>query len=126
MADDTGRELVNAAELMRELQGLVYKQERTDDRIAEIVKEAVAIEARVRALESYAQSRAIIEAREDERDKALHDRLTRMEEYAKETRTDIKGELNAIKSIAPRSLWLIATAIVSATISGITAYLLKK
>jgi hypothetical protein len=40
-----------------------------------------------------------------------------MEESMKETKTEIKGEINAIKGIVPRSLWIIATAIVSAAVA---------
>jgi hypothetical protein len=110
-------ELVSAAEYDRKLKELEFHNERRDERISEIIREAVAMTARINALEQYTQSRAVIEAREDERDKALHDRLGRMEESMKETKTEIKGEINAIKGIVPRSLWIIATAIVSAAVA---------
>jgi hypothetical protein len=106
-------ELVNAAKSARSLQELIFQQERQNDRIAEIIKEAFAIGARVRALESYAQSRAIVEAREDERDKALYDRLARMEDHITDTKSEIKG----IKGLGAKVLWTIASALILALVT---------
>jgi hypothetical protein len=108
MAENHDRELNNAADAIRQLQGLVYSNERTNEKIAEIVKEAFAIEARVRALEGYAQSRAITEAREDERDKALRSEVAGLRE-------EIKG----FNSIGSKLFWNILSPVILATVAFI-------
>ena len=78
--------------------------------IAEAVKAQAVLNERVLQLEQLAQSRAITEAREDERDKALYERLTRMETSIADTR----GEVREIKGIGAKALWVFISAILVA------------
>lgn len=99
-------DLVSAAEHARQLQAIAFQHERTEARILEIVKEAVAIEARVRALETSNQNRAIVEAREDERDKAMQERLARLEDG-----------IQAIRGSGSKVIWTIASAVILAVVA---------
>lgn len=105
--------LVDAAAILRKVEALTLLKERHEEMIREGVKEALAIEARVRVLEAYAQTRAVTEAREDERDKALYDRLARMEDQIKETRVEIKD----IKSVGSKALWIVGSALLTALVA---------
>lgn len=107
---DEKRELVNLATLGRRIEAIHHLAERQREAISEIVKEAVALDMRVRTLESLAQTRAVTEAREDERDKALYERLTRMEDAIKETR----GEVKDIKGAGGKALWIIGGLLITA------------
>jgi hypothetical protein len=102
MADDE-HELVSLASLARRLEAISHLAERQREVISEIVNEAVALDMRVRSLENLAQTRAITEAREDERDKALYDRLSRIEDQIK----DIRG-------FGSKALWIIGGVLLTA------------
>jgi hypothetical protein len=107
--------LGDLAAIARRVEALMLLKERHEEMIREGVREAVAIEARVRILEAYAQTRAVTEAREDERDKALYERLTRMEDQIKDTRTEIKE----IKGLGGRALWIVGSVVLTAFIAWI-------
>jgi hypothetical protein len=113
--DEHKHDLVNLAVIARRVDAIHYIVEKHGQTISEIVSEAVAIDMRVRSLEGLAQTRAITEAREDERDKSLYDRLGRMEEQIKETRAEIKG----IKSVGSRALWIVGSGLLTAVVGFI-------
>lgn len=69
-------------------------------KIADLYSEA---DKRLKRLEELAQSRAITEAREDERDKALYSRLDRIEK-----------DVESIKGIGSKALWIFASAVIVA------------
>jgi hypothetical protein len=104
--DDNKQDLVNLATIARRVEAVTHIAERQRESISEIVKEAVALDMRVRSLEALAQTRAITEAREDERDKALYDRLTRIEEQIK----DIRG-------LGGKVAWLIGSLLLTALVA---------
>jgi hypothetical protein len=107
--------LGDLAAIARRVEALTLLKERHEEMIREGVREAVAIEARVRILEAYAQTRAVTEAREDERDKALYERLTRMEDQIKETR----GEIKEIKGLGGRALWIVGSVVLTAIVAWV-------
>lgn len=78
--------------------------------ISAMVENHAALSRRVEHLEALAQARAITEAREDERDKALYDRLDRMDDEIKGTR----GEVKDIRSIAAKAIWVFISAFIVA------------
>jgi hypothetical protein len=57
----------------------------------------------------------VTEAREDERDKALYERLTRMEDQIKETR----GEIKEIKGLGGRALWIVGSVVLTAIVAWV-------
>ena len=76
---------------------------------------------RLEKLEMLAQVRAITEAREDERDKALYSRLDRMEDQIKETQISLhnqieetKKDLMSVKGVGFKALWVFISAILVA------------
>lgn len=73
------------------------------------------LEYRVRSLEDDKQNNAISRARDDERDKALYERLSRMEDEIKETREEIKG----IKNLGGRVLWLVSCILITALVGWV-------
>jgi len=99
------------------LDRLTSNEVRLGEAISAVSQSYMTLEMRVRALEAKEQSNEVIRAREDERDKALYDRLGRMEEQIKETRVEIK----VIKSAGTRALWIVG----SAALSGITIFVVK-
>jgi regulator of replication initiation timing len=111
--NDDGRDALVTAGFARRIEHLAYQAERQRQTISDIVKEAVALDMRVRSLETFAQTRAVAEAREDERDKALYERLTRMEDQIKETR----GEIKEIKGIGSKALWIVGSALLTALVA---------
>lgn len=108
MADDE-HELINLASLARRVEAVSYIAERQRETISEIVNEAVALDMRVRSLEGLAQTAAITKAREDARDEALYERLSRIEDQIK----DIRG-------VGSKALWIIAGGI----LAGIVAFMM--
>lgn len=113
--NDDGHDVIAVAGFARRIEHLTYQAERQREGISEIVKEAAALAMRVRSLEAFAQTRAVAEAREDERDKALYERLTRMEDQIKETR----GEIKEIKGIGSKALWIVGSALLMALVAFI-------
>lgn len=95
------------ARRLEELERYVSNQ---GNSISEITKAHGALSGRVDHLESLAQERAITEAREDERDKALYDRLDRMEKSIEVTNKDIKD----LRGIGAKALWVFISAIIVA------------
>ncbi len=85
--------------------------------ISELALQTAAISRRVEHLESLAQERAITEAREDERDKALYARLDRMEGQIKDTREEIKD----MRGIGAKGLWVFMSAI----LVGFATFIIK-
>jgi len=81
---------------------------RQGEMISSIIKEAVNVELRVRTLETYAQTRAVTEAREDERDKALMVQLGRMEK-----------DIESIKGLGSKALWVVGSAVLLAFVTFI-------
>lgn len=92
-----------AGDALRRLQKLEQYMSQHGNSISELVKAHSSLDDRVKRLEELAQSRAITEAREDERDKALYGRLDRME-----------AEIKGIKGIGSKALWVFIAAIITA------------
>ena len=61
----------------------------------------------------------IAEAREDERDKTLYERLTRMEDTFQDAVTGLRGEINKIGEFGRRIFWIAATPIITALVIAI-------
>ena len=83
---------------------------------------------RLERLEALAQMRAITEAREDERDKALYNRLDRMEDQIQAVKSDLqkqieetKKDLMSFKGLGVKALWVF----VSAFIVAFAAWIIK-
>ena len=92
---------------LEKLEQYIAKQ---GESISSVAQEYLSLKSRVAHLEELAQSRAITEAREDERDKALYERLDRMETQIKDTR----GEIKDIRGIGSKALWVFISAIIVA------------
>lgn len=71
--------------------------------ISSSIQNQASLTVRIERLESLAQARAITEAREDERDKALYARLDRME-----------LKIGAIEGIGSKALWVFISTIIVA------------
>ena len=82
--------------------------------ISTVTKVAEDHERRLAYLEQLAQSRAITEAREDERDKALYKRLDGVDTEIASLRVETTKEFNAIKGVGSKALWVFFSAIILA------------
>lgn len=85
--------------------------------ISTVIQSTATLLTRIEKLESLAQARAITEAREDERDKALYARLDRMDDAIEKARDEIQD----IRGIGAKALWVFISAIILA----ITTFLIK-
>jgi hypothetical protein len=118
-----GHSIGDLASIVRRVESLMLLKERHEEMIREAAKEAVAIDARVRVLEAYAQTRAITEAREDERDKVLYERLSKIERKTDalegiDTKiVTIRADVDAIKGNFSKLGWAVITAITIAVVA---------
>lgn len=85
--------------------------------ISTVVEGQAALIRRVEQLEALSRAREITEAREDERDKALYDRLDRMDKSIAENNTKIEN----LKAIGAKALWVF----MSAFIVGAATFIIK-
>lgn len=117
---DDKQELVNLGQVARRVDAVKHVTERQAEMISEIVREALALDVRVRSLEGLAQTRAITEAREDERDKALYDRLGRIEKNVEGFEgvsvkvATLTKDVDSIKGGVSKILWTIVLTVVAA------------
>lgn len=78
--------------------------------MSELVNQTSSLTRRVEHLEAQAQARAITEAREDERDKALYERLDRMEGSIK----TVDGKVEGLRGGVSKAVWIFGAAIITA------------
>jgi hypothetical protein len=102
-ADEDMHASLDVSYRLEKLEQYVAKQ---GESISTVTQECIALKIRLVRLEDLAQSRAITEAREDERDKALYDRLDRME-----------GDIKSIKGLGFKALGVVGAAIALALVS---------
>lgn len=77
----------------------------------------------LRELEEFRMERLLAAAREDERDKSLGDRLTRIEASIDVGLDALTKQINAIKAVGVKLGWIIIGAVVPGVLLGV-AYLL--
>jgi hypothetical protein len=117
-----GHSIGDLAAIVRKVESLMLLKERHEEMIREAAKEAVAIDARVRVLEAYAQTRAITEAREDERDKVLYERLSKIERKTDalegiDTKVaTIKADVDSIKGNFSKASWAALASLIGAIV----------
>jgi hypothetical protein len=73
------------------------------------------MDARLKLVEEYTVTRKIAEAREDERDKALYERLDRMDGKMKTIETDVNG----IKGLGTKALGIVGSALLLALVAWV-------
>jgi hypothetical protein len=94
-------------EQIQELLGKLSQNEiRLAETISAISQSYTSLESRVRALETAEHNWAITKAREDERDKALYERLDRIEDQIK----DIRG-------VGSKALWIVGSGLLTAVVA---------
>lgn len=82
--------------------------ERQGQTISSIVEAAITLAERVRNLESYVQQRAVMEAREEERDKALYEKLA-----------EIKADIKGIRMFGQKIQWTVIVTVIGAIVAFI-------
>lgn len=82
--------------------------ERQGQSISAIVETAMALAERVRNLESYVQQRAVMEARDEERDKALYEKLA-----------EIKADIAGIRTFGQKIQWTVIVTVIGAIVAFI-------
>lgn len=70
-------------------------------------------------------NRLLAEAREDERDKSLSDRLGRIERSIEDGLKGVKADINGMRGVWTRILWIAAGVVIPAAIIAIALVLVK-
>lgn len=107
----------SSAAVINRLEALEVYARTHGESITALTGTAVEQEKRIARLEELAQSRAITEAREDERDKALYRRLDLMDAEIAALRTETRKEFGAIKGVAARALGIFFGALILAVVA---------
>lgn len=87
--------------------------------ITGIVKSVTDLADDVRKLGEWQMTRLVAEAREEERDKALYGRLDRIDASVKDT----KDNIQSMRGVWTRILWIAAGVLVPAVILGVAGVL---
>jgi hypothetical protein len=87
--------------------------------LTEIVKSVASLADDVKKLGEWQMTRLVAEAREEERDKALYGRLDRIDASVNGTKDDIQS----MRGVWTRILWIVAGVLVPAVILGIAGVL---
>jgi len=100
--------------------------ERLDQRLSKLEtgqdqseKAMTRLTERVSDIEEWLVQRRIAEAREDERDKALYERLNRFEATLKEVADGLEAKINKIGEFGMRIFWVAATPVVVAIVIAV-------
>jgi DNA repair ATPase RecN len=114
------------------LDRLSANEMRLGEAISAISQSHTSLEHRVRALEQAETSRAIISAREDERDKALYSRLDKIEKKVesidsiqgkvaevKRDVADVGEDVGKIKGNFSKASWTVISAVILAVVAWI-------
>lgn len=91
--------------------------------ITELVLNDQKQSASLKELEEWKLTRLLAEAREDERDKALGDRLGRIENSIEKGIAAAIAEVNAIKGNFSKAFWIAMGTIIPAVILGVALIL---
>lgn len=91
--------------------------------LSEIIRVQTEQHAELHELREWRVTRMMAEVREDERDKALSDRLSRMEEGIRSGIDSVKKDVQSIRSAGYRVFWIAMGTIVPAAIIGVALVL---
>jgi hypothetical protein len=106
-----------ARDIPNELKRLDHYITRHGESISSVIERVMLMDARLKLVEEYWVTRKIAEAREDERDKALYERLDRTDADIKALRSEVKD----MKGVGAKALWVIAGAVLLA----VTTWVIK-
>lgn len=97
--------------------GLAERDLRAHSRsLTEIVNSHRGLEGRISKVEEWQVSKQIAEAREDERDKALYDRLGRIEESIREGIAGVELKVGKITGFGSRIFWIAMGTVIPAIV----------
>lgn len=103
------------ADIQAELKRFDHYLTRHGESLSTVLERVMLMDARLKLVEEYTVTRKIAEAREDERDKALYERLDRMDGKMKTIETDVNG----IKGLGTKALGIVGSALLLAFVAWV-------